>query len=391
MPQVQTIQDLMDFVYRGGKYTGYGFSPNSMNFFGKADDPYITSTTGVFNTVFGSFAWSQLNLESNALGAIPKIPWIHSGWRAITARPEASGGGQSETASTLPDSNKYDQVEISTNPKIISHVTESGIIQSFLATTKDDSFGTMAQTRPLLASRHREMMNVALMANYNDAASSAVTQLDSIDRVTASSTERVNAGETADREDIYSLDRSASNIHNATVVAGTTENSNIDRALTETLLSDWRGDIKDDGGTTTFYLTGHDTMGTIEKLYSTKVRYAALGESIASFGVNGIQTATGINVGEAVSTLFRVPIIESKNTVKDTGSRIYALDTTDPDGTGQPRLSIKTAIPTQYFEAGFDQGTPFAINKFSSKGMLVTLGEIICTRFKGQSKMRDLL
>jgi len=44
-------------------------------------------TVGAFNTIFGSHAWAQLNLEANAFGTLPSYPWDKSGWKHIYNRP----------------------------------------------------------------------------------------------------------------------------------------------------------------------------------------------------------------------------------------------------------------------------------------------------------------
>ena len=76
MVQVRTIDEL-EALYYG----------QNRNLIRKADAPVVTSTAGVFNAVFGAYAWAQLNLEANAFGILPKTPWDKSGWRAITAKP----------------------------------------------------------------------------------------------------------------------------------------------------------------------------------------------------------------------------------------------------------------------------------------------------------------
>ena len=100
MVQVRTIDEL-EALYYG----------QNRNLIRKADAPVVTSTAGVFNAVFGAYAWAQLNLEANAFGILPKTPWDKSGWRAITAKPTlnsnsgntalggtAEGGNIAETA-----------------------------------------------------------------------------------------------------------------------------------------------------------------------------------------------------------------------------------------------------------------------------------------------------
>jgi hypothetical protein len=91
-----------------------------------------------------------------------------------------------------------------------------------------------------------------------------------------------------------------------------------------------------------------------------------------------------------VITLYGYPMIISKDTTADTLSRMYFLDTSNPEGYDTPRLCIKVAKPTQYFEAGINQGTPFAINAFGNKGLYRTMGELHCPFPAAQGKLRDL-
>jgi hypothetical protein len=113
--------------------------------------------------------------------------------------------------------------------------------------------------------------------------------------------------------------------------------------------------------------------------------------------VNGIQVLDGkegIVGGLRVATLYGYPIIVSKNTITDTTSgksRLFLLDSSNPEGYDLPRLCIKMAKPTQYFEAGINAGTPFAVNKFTDKGLYRTMGELICTFFKVQGKITNLV
>ena len=76
MVQIKTIDEL-EALY-------YGYNRNLLR---KADAPITTSTVGVFNAIYGAYAWAQLNLEANAFGILPKYPWDKSGWRVITAKP----------------------------------------------------------------------------------------------------------------------------------------------------------------------------------------------------------------------------------------------------------------------------------------------------------------
>ena len=83
---IQTIQELEQYFYGVG-------ADNIL----KVDAPVLTTTTGVFNAVFGKFIWDQFNQEANVFGVLPKVVWRKSGWRLATARAGSTAdGGVSE-------------------------------------------------------------------------------------------------------------------------------------------------------------------------------------------------------------------------------------------------------------------------------------------------------
>ena len=108
-------------------------------------------------------------------------------------------------------------------------------------------------------------------------------------------------------------------------------------------------------------------------------------------GVNGVETAEGTQVGINVATLYGIPIFRDPHVPKDTISRLYLLDTSNPENFHMPRLCFKVLRPTQYFEAGMSSGDPFGINKLADEGMYRTIGELICAFFAAQGKIRDLM
>lgn len=394
--QIQTIED-MEFLY----YSQYGnqfLNPDDMasGFITKTDAPVISTTTGVYNAVYGSQAWVQLNMEANVFGVLPKVPFKRSGWRVITARADTlTNYGRGETAA-LPDTVKPTFAEVSAKPKIHAGTFQNSEIQEFLATNGgDDAYAAMADLRTYMGAEHKEAMNVTLMTQNGALASN---NFESVDRVVGSYAEINNCKEndestpyTANDLDIYSQDRDAGATwadayvnHNSSTVR-----SLLDSHLQSLVQNTLTNGANYEGQT---FLTGYDTWSTINQLYDTQVRYNVIGTATIQPGVNGIKTLPGREMGTQVATLFGKPVIQSKNTVQDTGgiSRIYLLDTSNPEGFDLPRLCLRIAKPTQYFEAGMNQGNPFSVNVFGTKGMFRTMGELTCTFFAAQGKIRDL-
>lgn len=395
---IQTIED-MELLY----YNPDGqqllqpddLMTNFSPFIAKADAPVLSTTTGVYNAVFGNQAWVQLNMEANTFGVLPKVPWTRSGWRVITARAGVlPQGGQAENAA-LPDTIKPTFAELSTKPKITADLFENSEIQEYLAAnSSDDAYGGMADLRVYMGAQHKEDINVQL--NTQNGAL-AVNNWESLDRVVASNSEFANCKEndqstsyTANDLDIFGQDRDSATWADAFV----DENASVNRSLTDSVIQNVLQNTLTNGANDSgqFWQTGHDTVSTINQLYDTQVRYNLIGTAYIQPGVNGIQTLPGREVGTRVATLLNKPIITTKDTVQDTAgvSRLYLLDPSNPEGFDYPRLFIKIAKPTQYFEAGMNQGTPFAIDKFGTQGMYRTMGELKCSFFAAQGKARDL-
>lgn len=387
--EIKTIQDMQELYYGKGQ-----------DYVVRKDAPVLTTTTGVYNAVYGAMVWAQLNREANAFGLLPKYPWLRSGWRVITARAAASGGGVAENGD-IPATIKPTFAELSAKPKTIAHAFDVSEVQGYLASQSlDDAIGSMEQLRPEMATHHREMINVMLLRDVSAEASDAGAardstedsnwnQFESLDRIVASDGEEDQfGGSYANWFDPWgtTVDRDSGTTYDSYV----SHNSGTDRALTDELIRTMFYQTKSAGGNTNVVLTGLDTYSKVQGIYDAYVRYNPVGESTVRFSVNGIETSQGTSVGIHIPSLYGVPLVTSKDAPQDTLSRIFFLDTSDPEGYGQPRLGIQIAKPTQYFEAGIDTGTPHALGRLGTEGMFRTMGELICKHFPGQGKLRDL-
>jgi hypothetical protein len=385
---VNTIEELEMLYYSdlGLQYLREALPGDlTANFVAKSSGPISTSTSGVYNAVYGAQAWSQLNQEANTFGCLAKVPWGRSGFRVKKARANSlPTAGVTETGA-LPDPYVPDYAEISYKPKIAAMVFNNTEMQEYLVEeADDDNYASMAQLRLDMAVEHKEDINKQLNTEFGTLAGN---MFESVDRVTASSVEQAACGEHAGDEDLYGVDRSANTYFNAQV----SHNSNVDRTLTDSVIRTMiETTIPQAGGNTQFGQTGHDTMAVVTGLYQSQVRYNPLGQAFISASVNGIQSKEGIGAGVRVVTIYGIPMVISKDTVKDTLSRMYFLDNSNPEGFDTPRLCLKVAKPTQYFEAGINQGTPFAINAFGNKGLYRTMGELHCPFPAAQGKIRDL-
>jgi len=400
MNQIKTIEDMERLYYSSAGQSFLNAGDLQAPFFSKTDAPVISTTTGTANAVFGAQGWIQLNMEANTVGVLPKMPWTRSGWRVITAVSAAQPyGGRAETAS-LPESVKPTFAQVSTAPKISAVVFQNSEIREFLATVSDDDdFAGMADMRAYMAVEHKKDMNAALNISGGSDPATYGYNFYSIDKLIANYTEISNKDSdqstamTANDLDVYSLDRD-SDVAWQNAYVSQTATSGTMRSLTDALLNSLLQNTLSRGANATGQIiqTGYDSWSTINQLYDSQVRYNLIGSAQVQPGVNGVKTLKGTEVGLQVATLFNKPIILSDDTLAETSgiSRIYMMDISNPEGFDLPRLSLKIAKPTQYFEAGMSNGTPFAVDTFGSKAMYRTMGETICTFFRVQGKIRDL-
>jgi hypothetical protein len=360
----RTIQDLEDAFYGRG-------ARDIM----KADAPVLTTTTGVYNAIYGAKSWLNMNLEANMFGVLRKEPWNQSGWRVIRTRGSATvTGGVSENA-TLPDTIKPTWQEIATKPKTVAHAFNTSEVQQFLGGVDDSLGDTMEALREYMAKEHAEHINKMLLQNVTTLAGD---NEESVDRVISSNNEVTNCGDVdAGDSDIYSIDRDAAA---SWADAYVNENANVDRDLTLALVDSLFQNVWTNGGDPKFLFTGYDTNMRLEQLLQAQQRFVEQASITPS--VNGVQGIEGVAAGFIVATYNKRPIIPSKNTVQDTISRLYAIDS--------DYLTLRVAKPTQYFESGIESGDPFGINYLGQEGLYRTLSELICYFFGAQGKLRDL-
>ena len=407
MVQIKTIDEL-EALY-------YGYNRNLLR---KADAPATTSTAGVFNAIFGAYAWAQLNLEANAFGILPKYPWDKSGWRVITAKPTlattAQGTANNNTAlggtgegGLIADTVKPTLQEIDVRPKTVQLPFSASEVMEWLAThSKDDIWGGLGSLRLYMAVQHKEFLNRMLLAdvegNVSSGAFAGTKDFESLDRIVSSNAEETALGGSGSEE--YNpwnanatIDRDGSSEFDCTVesASGTIGTNGV---LTDDTLRTFLRKIRIAAGKDpNVFLGSHEVYSEIQGLYMPSVRIPnPYGESLVQIDVNGIQTFKGTGVGIHVDSIYGIPFIPSKDAPSDAGDsseigRLFAFDTSDAEGYGYPRIGIQIAIPTEYYEATRrSPAYPFVNNAFVEKGVFRTMGETVCRHFKSQGKIRDI-
>lgn len=345
----------------------------------KSDDPILTSTSGYLTTTYGPILWNQVNMEANAWGLLPKQPWDRRGWRMIKVRSSA-GGGIAENAN-LPVTDQPDLATASAPPKTIAHNFDLSWQALLESRGQDDVVGDpMATYREYTADEHKKDLNGYLMQDFDTLASN---NLESLDRLTATTSEQAGVGATTGDEDIFTIDKSA----NSWAEPYSDHNSNVDRPLTIPMLNqiirETRPYWSDKTGRNCIILTGHDTADKVAELLQAQQRFMDVNITPATGAMRqGVGTREGIDGGFSVMAYRNLPIFETIDAEVDGASRMYLLDL--------GHTYIKVLAPTQYFQTGVESGDPFILNKLNEEGMYVTLAELNCKMFKANGKIRDL-
>jgi len=394
----------------------YGWNRNQL---AKADAPLLTSTSGVFNAVFGAYAWAQLNLEANAFGILPKYPWDKSGFRTITSKvgdvcvpccTDVTALGGTPEGGTIADAIKPCFAEIDIIPKTVQLPFAASEVQEWLAThSKDDIWGGLGSLRLFMAVQHKELLNRQILADVELVACMACcayagcNNWETLDRIISSCAEEMCFGSCqTDFYDPYKgttneIDRDASTTYDTTVISasGTLGTNGL---LTDDTIRTFLRQIRVAGGKDpNVFLGSHEAYSEIQGLYMPSVRIPnPYGESLVQIDVNGIQTFRGTGVGIHVDSIYGVPFIPSKDAPSNACDsaevgRIFALDTSDAEGFGYPRIGAMIAIPTEYYEATRrTPGYPYVTGAFVEEGLFRTMGETVCRFYKTQGKIRDI-
>jgi len=404
MVQIRTIDEL-EAIY-------YGYNRNLLQ---KADAPVTTSTTGVFNAIFGAYAWAQLNLEANAFGILPKTPWDKSGWRMITAKPTLNTtnsntvlGGTAE-GGLIAETAKPTLQEIDVRPKTAQLPFSASEVMEWLSShTKDDIWGGLGSLRLYMAVQHKEFINKMLLADVEKVAADAsgnwsgTLDFESLDRIISSNAEEaVTGGTYTTNYDPWAanatVDRDSGTTFDSTVesASGTIGTNGV--LTDDTLRTFLRKIRKASGKDPNVFLGSHEVYSEIQGLFMPSVRIAnPYGEQLVQIDVNGIQTFKGTGVGIHVDSIYGIPFIPTKDAPSNASDsseigRLFALDTSDAEGYGYPRIGIQVAIPTEYYEATRRTPSyPFINDAFVEKGVYRTMGETVCRHFKSQGKIRDI-
>lgn len=213
MSDNMSMNDWINYTVNQGFYPGEFFEDeyegNSLGDTIKAT--YGIGTGGIYNRRYGTEATVQVIYSEEVFGLAPKVPYLKSGHPLMSAASATSGGGIAlGGAVQTPDVRTYDQGY--TTPKL--HTKTIAVDKSYSALEgKDDQVSSDQLVRDGI-SEWKDLIDRSLLTQFDTLAGN---NIESIDRLTASSVERGACGETAGDEDFMNVDRSTDTWFNATV------------------------------------------------------------------------------------------------------------------------------------------------------------------------------
>jgi len=357
-----SLNDLMYGAY-GGAYESL-FAKDAM---------HITTTTGLHNAIFGAKVMIQANLNSNALGAIPKTGWAKSGFRALTAASDVNGGAGVGEGGSVPATVKGTYAEVTVTAKQLAHSFDESTV--LLNKAGKDDITLWADIADIEGQTFLNMINYDM---FGDNDTVAGNNIESLDRICGSYAEITACGQTASDLDIYGIDRDAAATWTDAYVS---HGSGTDRTFTFSLLDSvfsgvrpyWDNNYYDGK----FMLTKFDTLERMQQLGMSQLRFSQSDKVEFTVG-EGVKTIKGADVGFDASSYKGVPIIPDDYATADTLGRIFLLDGNN--------LSLCWLQPVQYV----DSDHPLIAASHRKWGEYHAQGEMVCTRFKSQGKVRDL-
>jgi len=370
-------------------YKAYGDPEFAESIISKADDPILTTTTGVYYGVIGAKIWVQLNTENNITALFKKEKWgPANGWRVVTAFASAKITAVSENG-TLPDATKYTAQIIKNRVKIVA--------TRFTASMREQLEAQRGQaiswedTVELMGTQHKLGIAEALAEVANSSSYTAGTDITPLALIVSSYSEYtncsdVNVGVVYGDGGSNSIDRtSAASALDAIVL----HNSGTLRALTvnliNTLVENVMRNCGDFNPKNYVFLTGTDTLQRWSELVGGIQRLPEQTFNVDMKG--GIRYVPGGGGGFQLRTYRGIPIVTSQHlTLKQqpTGglTPIYMLHV--------PSFAIWYDLPTIYEEHGFRKRETILLGRTAEDGMFMTAMDLICFRPFANGKLRDI-
>ena len=295
----------------------------------RALGPLKTSTSGVFNTIYGASAYAQIVKSANAIGILSNRAVECSGFRAETAQSSTDLPGVEE-GTGLPTDAIAAYAEVTVGVKDLAHLTAITFLQQNLE-NKDD----VLASANVIESEKQTFMNRLNRNVLQDVHSGApATQhMNSLSCLTESYAHiNASSGVVPNAADFYDQDRDAAATWADAYVNYNTSAADTPRSFNLAFVDDcimqtgkYRMPANAPYGEGVI-LTGFDTEAVLTQHVETKNR---LSEKFVTISVNGVKTAPGQEGSIRVNAYKGQPIFLDANVgAPNSGiSDMFFLDT----------------------------------------------------------------
>lgn len=346
----------------------------------RKDDPAISSDTGMGTAVCTAGIFYQLVYVTPVASVLPKMPMTGEKLKIITT-DETTSAGQAEAANLI-DSDVPVFAEIT--------LPEKEVVSRWQITDKadrkkkyrPDAVGS-AELAEYFRKRHPRVIESHFL---QDSETLAGDNFESLDRLISSYNEITGDGYTAGDSDPWTeaisginRDGATSTVYDSQVL----EYDSTPEALTltkiETLIEQTRAYGADPERQ--LFVVGEDAYRRWKALVAPGQRFGEwVGEKSM---VNGVQSAAGAAGGVTLRSWDGIPIVlvpsGSMPKEADEASRIFLLDLDN--------VGFWMSLPTTMYNSDNRIANDF----LGVDNVVVTAGELVCTKFSSQGKIRDIL
>jgi len=332
---------------------------------------YGIGTGGIYNKRYGTEAVVNVIYSEEVMGLNPKRPYLKSGHPLLSAAAATSGGGIALGGSVpAGDVRTYSQGYIA--PKL--HGKTVDINKSYKALEGKDDLISSDQLVRDTGSEWKDLIDRALVAYFDTAAGN---NIESGDRLTASSVEVAACGETAGDEDFMNIDKSANTWFNPYVSHRSAVPGAYKLKYIEDSLAAVEPYAKGPRGRFAYMLmTGYDTYWRSAQQVGPSIWRK---EEDVGMSINGISTDQGTPYSIRTPKLYKHPIFSVNHVKQSTISWLY--------GFNQDFMGVKILIPPGTVQTDNVLVTGIYADRYN----YYMEAELYTDLSKAQFKVRDIL
>lgn len=360
------------------------FGVDAMDIFAnKAEAPYLTTTTGIRNIIYGAWLTTIFVTQHNALGAMRDAPWRKSGYRTVTEPYFGSTPGDGQTQGGAIPSSVQDTIDtLEINPKTLSNVLD--ISTAELAMEGRDDVAKWAE---LVDARRKIMMtswNKSFLAYAPKTDWTASKNMTSLDCIIASYDQYANSGESPVSGGLTYAGKTRAveaTEYDAFVKHFSGSTATMALKYLDEMVAHCQPYWDDGSFENKHWTTGMNMSARLMQLHMAMYR-GRLDQAPAQYTVGGIKTLPGLGGLNFVNVYFNMPIIsdvftDAHYTDSLTGlEKVYLQD--------DNYIEVAIGQPLEYQESKEYLATGY----LAKRGIFHAVLEVAAWKFGGMAKLQ---